>query len=379
MKMTSRERVLSILNGRPADRPSVKLWGLSPGQHLLHADFQPVYDLAVQTTDLFCGASSAFDFVVGALPELYETIRTPRSAEWTDVETILHTPMGSLSSIAQENNFGKPGYVRTHLIKEPEDIKKILSIPYRECPVNLESYFQTEQQIADRGITMYYLDHPGYAMQRLMGSELLALFSKDEREWLIELSKVFAARLKRHVEAALAAGLHDAGKNGSLVFGWVGPELLIPPLLSFNDFEEFCFDIDKPLIDIIHTAGGKVWVHCHGKVGQLIERFAAMGCDMLNPIEPPPMGDIELETAFRIADKRMALEGNIEIHEIMEAPEERLRELIETALNTGSQHGRFVLCPSAGYMEDPAPSATLIQNLMTYVQFGLECAERYHY
>ncbi|HHV95602.1 MAG TPA: hypothetical protein GXX37_03865 [Clostridiaceae bacterium] len=191
--------------------------------------------------------------------------------------------------------------------------------------------------------------------------------------------EIFAERLRSHVKAALEAGLKDRGREGDLVFGWVGPELLIPPLLSYKDFNEFCFEIDKPMMDMIHEAGGNIWIHCHGKVGRLIKRFADMGCDVLNPIEPPPMGDISLEDAFKEAEGRIALEGNIEIHEIMEASEERLLELIEDAVKTGAKYGRFILCPSTGYMEVPEPSEVMLRNLMIYVRYGVEYAKKYHY
>ena len=56
------------------------------------------------------------------------------------------------------------------------------------------------------------------------------------------------------MKQALAADIGDC-------FGWVGPELCIPPLASPAHFREYCFEYDKPLIDLIHDAGKLVWVH----------------------------------------------------------------------------------------------------------------------
>jgi uroporphyrinogen-III decarboxylase len=377
MKLTNRERIMRIFNKKPVDRPAVKLWGLEPGQQLLHPDYQPIYDLAVQKTDLFVPAGSPFDFLWGNSSLFYESTNSPDSVAWTRKEEIIHTPEGDLSSISLVSNEGKPGYVMTHYIKEPADIKKLFSISYEPCPISLDNYHARKQALGDSGIVWFALDHPGYAMQRLMGSELLAFFSVDERELLRELIDVFARRLRQHVEKALDAGLKDEVKKGGFVMGWVGPELLIPPLLSYIDFEEFCFNVDKPLMDTIHEAGGNIWIHCHGKVGKLIRRFAAMGCDVLNPIEPPPMGDITFDEAFKEAGGQVSLEGNIEIGRIMESPEAELKELIEDSVKTGMRHAPFILCPSAGYMEVPDPPRIYIENLLTYVQFGLECAEKY--
>ena len=379
MNLTSHERIMRIIRGEPVDRPAVKLWGVEPGQHLLHPDYQAVYDLAIEKTDLFCGAGSPFDFITGNASYRYETANRPISSEWNDVEIIVHTPEGDLTKINRISTTGKPGYTKSYFIKERDDLKKILSIPYEPYPVSLESYDERDRAVGQRGIVTFCLDHPGYALQRLMGSELLALMSVDERELLKEVISVFSGRLKEFVKTALDAGLSERGKKDGFVMAWVGPELLIPPLLSFTDFEEFCFAIYKPLMDTIHDSGGNIWIHSHGKMAHLIKRFADMGCDVLNPIEPPPMGDLTLEDAFKEAAGRLSLEGNIEIHEIMQSSEKRLQEIIEEAIMVGARHGRFILCPSTGYMEVPQPSPVMIQNLLTYVKFGLFCAEKYHY
>jgi uroporphyrinogen-III decarboxylase len=168
---------------------------------------------------------------------------------------------------------------------------------------------------------------------------------------------------------AFEAGLEPA-------FAWVGPELCIPPLMSPKDFEDFVSRFDKPLIDLIHERGGHAWVHCHGKMGPVLERFVEMGVDVLNPMEPPPMGDLTLEEAFARVGDRMALEGNIETHELMSASKERIRDLVREAIEAGSGR-RFILCPSSGYMECPEPDARLIENLLTFIEEGVRCAEEH--
>ena len=100
-------------------------------------------------------------------------------------------------------------------------------------------------------------------------------------------------------------------------FQWVGPEVYIPPLASPQDFEDFVFQFDKPLCDDIHNAGGYVWVHCHGKVANFIGRYIDMGVDILNPLEPPKNGDINLEQIIKKYGNRIGWEGNFEIQEIL--------------------------------------------------------------
>ena len=59
-RMTRRERLTAIFEGRTPDRPAVKIWGATPDGPLAHPAFAPVRELAVAKTDLFRGTGSPF-------------------------------------------------------------------------------------------------------------------------------------------------------------------------------------------------------------------------------------------------------------------------------------------------------------------------------
>jgi uroporphyrinogen-III decarboxylase len=74
----------------------------------------------------------------------------------------------------------------------------------------------------------------------------------------------------------------------------------------------------------------------------------------------------------------MALEGNIETHDIMQAPPEKLAAIVEEAVAAGTKPGRrFILCPSSGYMENPEPTERHIKNLLLYVEEGYRLLEKH--
>jgi len=120
-------------------------------------------------------------------------------------------------------------------------------------------------------------------------------------------------------------------------------------------FDRYVAALDKPLIDLIHNAGSRVWVHCHGKMTPVLERFVNMGVDVLNPIEPPPMGDITLEQAFARVGRRMGLEGNIETHDVMVGTPEVLRPKIMGLWRPGGG-GASSSAPARGMMRTSSPS-----------------------
>lgn len=373
--MTRHERLMTIFRGGIPDRPAVKLWNADFDSELLHPAFRPIRDAAIELSDLFITARSPFSLNYGRRHDqvLRLEIRPSDSPDWVDHVYTVATPGvdGSagrtLRSVHVVSTRGHPGYCREHLLKEPQDIWHLLAIPYEPLPFDPRPYHEMVRRLGDAGVAAFGLDHAMYGLQRLIGSENFALWSVECGDLLLEAIEEYARRLRDEVKRVFAAGIRP-------VFAWVGPELCIPPLMSPADFDRYVFPQDKALIDLIHDGGGYAWVHSHGKMSPVIERFAAMGVDVLNPIEPPPMGDVTLAQAFAMVGDRMGLEGNIETHDLMTAEPERVRELIHEALDVGRGR-RHILCPSSGYMEDPEPSPRLIENFLFYVKEGVRYAD----
>lgn len=369
-RMTRRERLLTLFRGGIPDRPAVKVWGVGSKQEAcLHPAFELVRDRAVDKTDLVRYASSPFNLYCGQHSEqLIESYTEPTpSPDWVHSIALYHTPGGDLRQIFRASTRQRPGYIEEYLLKEPDDIRKLLSLPYDPFPFSPDNYRQVEAELGDAGIAIFSLDHAMYGLQRLIGSENFALWSLEAEDLLLEAMETFAQRLADHARAALEAGIRG-------VFGWVGPELCIPPLMPPAAFERYVFALDQPLIDLLHEAECRVWVHCHGRMRPVIQRFAAMGVDVLNPIEPPPMGDLTLDEAFALVGDQMGLEGNIETHDLMTASREELRAKIHAALEAG-RNRRLILCPSSGYMENVEPSPQEIENWLFYIEEGVRYAE----
>ncbi len=366
--MSRRERLECIFNGGVPDRPAVKVWRASPFGQCRFKAFEPVRQLAVEKSDLVVDCHSAFSLSCGTHYErLIDQSEAPsNSPDWIDHTTIYHAPGGDLRSVYQRSATDKPGYDKEHLLKEPGDIKKLLAMPYDAFPINSAPYKKLNRELGNAGIVMFGLDHAMYGLERLIGSQNFALWSVDCEDLMLEAVEIFSQRICEHAKAALASGI-----NG--VFGWVGPELCIPPLMSPAAFDKYVFPFDKKLIDIIHNGGGCVWVHSHGNMKDMIARFADMSIDALNPIEPPPMGDLEIEEAFEIVGDRMALEGNIESHDIMTGTKEELAGKIHRTLEAG-RGKRLILCPSSAYAEHPFPSSQEIENSLFYINEAVRYA-----
>jgi hypothetical protein len=369
--MTRRQRLETILRGGIPDRPAVKLWGAEPGQKLLHPDFAPVLAAAASKTDLLVESPRYLnweDLYWGAAPPPIAVEERPvDGTEWVDVIRTVHTPAGLLRNVRRTSTLGRSGYYLEHYLKEPADFEKFLSVRYVPPAFDFAPFQALDRKIGDRGLAVFMLCHACAAMDILTGSETFGLMLYECRDALLSVTGTLAQRLRAHVQAALAAGFRG-------VFGWGGPELFVPPLKSPECFEAFVTAFDKPLIDLIHDGGARAWVHCHGKVRNLLSSFVAMGADALHPLEPPPSGDVALAEAFAAVGDRLALDGNIQVHEFFTASAPRLKALIREALEAG-QGRRFILCPTSYYMEDPQPSARYIGNWLLYIEEARRLAE----
>jgi len=119
-------------------------------------------------------------------------------------------------------------------------------------------------------------------------------------------------------------------------------------LHGWRDFQDFNGQYDKPILDLVHSAGGRVHIHCHGSIKTVFQGFLEMGADVLHPFEAPPMGDITPAEAKTRARGRICLEGNIQIADMYEKSPDNIREqtraLIETCFD---DHRGLIVSPTA--------------------------------
>ena len=159
------------------------------------------------------------------------------------------------------------------------------------------------------------------------------------------------------------------------VYAYVGPELCIPPLASPRDFDDFVVRYDQPMHDLVHEAGGMVWLHCHGKMDLVLERFAEEGIDCLNPLEPPPMWNVTIAEARRRVGDRMTLEGGLEVGDMeLKTPAQVERMTAEAVAQSGGRG--FILGLSSDLSHLLTLEPHVLENLRTFCAVGRREGER---
>ncbi|KPL10307.1 MAG: hypothetical protein AMS26_21595 [Bacteroides sp. SM23_62] len=106
---------------------------------------------------------------------------------------------------------------------------------------------------------------------------------------------------------------------------------------------------DNPMVEMIHRYEGFVRIHSHGNIKGILDYIAEMKADAIDPIEPPPQGDVELGYVRQKYGNQMVLFGNLEISDIENMPSDMFREVVRSSIKAGTEGaGRgFVLMPSS--------------------------------
>ncbi|MDD5483481.1 MAG: uroporphyrinogen decarboxylase family protein [Kiritimatiellae bacterium] len=183
--------------------------------------------------------------------------------------------------------------------------------------------------------------NPAGFVAELTGSEQFALMTISDRDILHALCERRMQNIIRLVKFLLE---HKVGP----FFSMLGEEYVVPPLHGPDDFNDFNARYDKPIIDLLHEAGGRIHIHSHGRIKTVFSQFVAMGTDVLHPFEPPPMGNITAAEAKEMARGKMCLEGNIQIAAMYEKKPEEIRAETEKLIRDAFDDRKgLIVCPTA--------------------------------
>lgn len=352
--MTRRERLMATLNGRPVDRPAVSFYEIGgfaidpadPDPFNVYNDpsWRPLLALAEEQSDIIRlggPASRPGD------PELCDRIRTfderiERGARIS--RETLRVGRRTLTTVWRRDPEVNTSWKIEHTLKSVADLKTYLDIPdaFFTCRYDAAPLYDVEEKIGDAGIVLVDTADPICVAASLFSMEDFTVVALTERALFHRLLEKVAHPLYRRTEEISAA---FPGRLWRIY----GPEFATEPYLPPSLFEEYVVRYTAPIVAAIRRSGGFVRIHCHGRIRSALPMIAAMGADALDPIEPPPQGDVELAEVRREYGDRLVLFGNIEASDIENLPEREFELKVRRALEEGTAGaGRgFVLTPSA--------------------------------
>jgi hypothetical protein len=342
---------MATLRGKPVDRPAVCFYEINgldedpadPSVCNIYNDpsWGPLLDLARERTDRIVMRPVGGEPPI--LPPDLERVETRTEGDRRFTTRTIRAGNRTLTLRTRRDDAVNTIWTVEHLCKDANDLRAWIDLP--DGPAggpDVEAVLNAELRLGDTGIVMLDVPDPLCEVAALFEMGTYCVMASQEPDLFRRALDKAARRLQPMVEAVSRA------LPGRL---WriYGPEYATPPFLRPALFAEYVTAYDRPLVDAIHRHGGFARIHSHGRIRDVLDDIAATGCDGLDPIEPPPQGDVSLAHVRERHGGQLVLFGNLEISDIEKLPVASFERKIETALVEGTAGpGRgFVLMPSA--------------------------------
>ncbi len=295
--MNSRERILAAIHLQEADRVPCSPH-LGPG---VVAQMPPgEWQALLACTDVTMSVSALGDLPILGGQALIDNTRTRR--EGNTVTTEIETPKGLL--YARQVHTREASWVAEHFFKEPEDVDKVLSIPYTPPTFDVDPYKEWVEQVGDQGFVALGMPSAFRFCLGFFGSQELYLMMADDLDRIERLVATMNERLAMYVETCCRKGVRSFWMGGS---EHCGPGVVHP-----KTFRRLITPYDKRIVGIMHDHGGVVNYHTHGKLKDILDDIREIGVDVMSPIETGLRGDVTLaEVKARVGD-RICLKGNLD-------------------------------------------------------------------
>jgi len=294
--MTSRERILAAMRFETVDRVPVSPWRTGK----VDPD-SPLGKELIRTADPVIDVGSGGDPILGSAAR----VDTEQRGDTT--VTIVHTPKGDLISRRRRTEITSATV--EFFLKQPDDIERMLSIPYEPPDFDLSHYKEWCDRIGDEGLVMVGLIDGVAVPASWFSPEGFCLAWADAPGLVEHLTAIITERLIHYAERLCRAGVPAFRiVGGEYASVQLGPE----------GFKRLCIPYDRELTDAIHKHGALAHYHNHGPVMRYLEDFAAIDMDSLDPLEAPPWGDADLGEARRRLGDRICFLGNLDDMEVVD-------------------------------------------------------------
>ena len=367
--MNSRQRLLTALACQTPDRVPISTYELvGYDTHLLENN-DPSYAHLMQAirekTDCLAmwnpGSNERFLCSSANVP-----IETHQSREGDRVIThsTLHAPKGDLTqTTVREDNINTVWQIE-HWCKTLEDVDVALSVPYEPVDYHVNDLARIRAEVGDHGILMASLGDPLLVAAEMMAFGDFTIWAATETEHFAHTICALRERLMENLRRMLAVNVVE-------LYRICGPEYATPPYLPPALFDRFVTPYVAEMTDLIHSKGGKVRLHCHGKIGRVLDMILATGADAIDPCEPPPDGDITLAEVKRRLSGRMCVFGNMELKWLEHGSEEEVTAYVKACMDAAKAGGGYVIMPTAAPINSPLSPKTE-RNYMRYIDAALE-------
>jgi MtaA/CmuA family methyltransferase len=297
--MTGRERILAVLEGRPADHLAVMpitmmfaadVLGVKYGQYA--RGHRVLVDAQIKTAEMF-----GFDYVSSISDPAREAADAGAKIQWYDDQPPAIIEEGALFADKSKLVGAKPADPFSG--GRMEDRIRAIEL--------------LRQRAGNDLFVEGWVEGPCAEGANLRGINRLMLDFGDDPEFVHELFGFTVETAIRFAAAQIEAGADIIG-IGDAAASLVGPRI----------YREFVWPWEKKLVDAIHAMGGRVRLHICGNTRKLLDGMGTLGCAMVD-IDSP----VRMEEARTKMGPRQTLAGNLNpVKDLRDGTPETIRQAL---------------------------------------------------
>ncbi|HPC94015.1 MAG TPA: uroporphyrinogen decarboxylase family protein [Sedimentisphaerales bacterium] len=355
---------MATLEGRSVDRPAVSFYEIGglkmdpsdPDPFNIYRDpsWRPLLSLAEERTDLIrmrspvrAQSHQAWDSQQGAgqgTRSEFFTTEPYLDHSCRMVRTTLRIAGRVMTSLTRRDPDVDTVWTVEHLLKSDADAQAYLQLPdeaFAET-IDISPLVEEEKRLGERGIVMVDTEDPLCAAATLLAMEDFTILAMTQRG-------LFHRLLEKHARVIHHRTEQVAREFPGRLWRIYGPEFATEPYLPPHLFDEYVVRYDSPMVEAIRRTGGFARIHIHGRIRNILDSVVRMGADAIDPIEPPPQGDVDLAFVRAKYGHALVLFGNLEIADVENTEPKQFERIVRKAIADGTRgDGRgFVLMPSA--------------------------------
>jgi len=356
---------MATLQGKPVDRPAVSFYEIggfnsdpndSDEFNIYNSPtWRPLLQLAEEKTDIIRMKSAvrlhsheAWDISgkkssLNIRDEFFKIEQYVKDGS-KFTKTTVNVAGRTLTSLTRRDPHLDTIWTLEHLLKSTDDIKAYLQLPDEVFQENIDTthLIEEDQALGDKGIIMVDTEDPICAVASLFSMEDFTIFAFTESSLYHQLLEKVSRYIHKRTEKV-------AKEFPGHLWRIYGPEYVTEPYLPPQLFDEYVVRYTGPMVKMIEKNKGFARIHSHGKIKNILDYIVQMGASAIDPVEPPPQGNVELSYVREKYGKYLVLFGNIEIVDVENTPNNDFKKIVSQALIDGTkgQGKGFVLMPSA--------------------------------
>jgi uroporphyrinogen-III decarboxylase len=126
--------------------------------------------------------------------------------------------------------------------------------------------------------------------------------------------------------------------------------------LSPEMYEQFILPFESRLAAAVRAAGAPIYTHTCGAIGDRLELLCRAGVSGIECLDPPPLGDVDIDEAVALLKGRIFIKGNVDpVNVLLRGDDGAVRRDVQRVLEAARALDGFILS-SACSVAPPTPA-----------------------